>query len=168
MELLNEKSINSVTVKEICELADVNRSTFYTHYTDQYHLLEQIESELIQDMERYLNSFNFEVEEETMEMTEKLLEYLASKSEECKTLLNEHTDSTFQHKVTAVAHRFIMHEGLAARKIDPKVSEYIGSFIVNGSINMMKLWLYRGMDRSPKEMSGMIHTFINKGLEGLS
>lgn len=33
-ELLNEKSIDKITVKEICEHCDVNRQTFYNHFTD--------------------------------------------------------------------------------------------------------------------------------------
>ncbi|MDR2632126.1 MAG: TetR family transcriptional regulator [Treponema sp.] len=28
-----------ITIKEICDLADVSRPTFYTHYRDQYDLL---------------------------------------------------------------------------------------------------------------------------------
>ncbi len=168
MESLKEKPISSVTVKEICEQADINRSTFYTHYSDQYDLVEQIESELINDMEKYLNSVNFEMDEEAKEMTERLLDYLASRADDCKTLLNYEGDSTFQRKVTSVAYRFILNEGMTAKNIDPSISEYISSFIVNGSIQMMKLWLYNNMDRSPKEMSQLINDFINKGLYGLN
>ena len=73
MDLMKEKPISSVTVKELCERADINRSTFYTHYADQFALVEQIEDELIQDLEKYLNTVNFDTEEETKEMTERLL-----------------------------------------------------------------------------------------------
>lgn len=33
-ELLSKKSINKITVKEICEHSDVNRQSFYNHFTD--------------------------------------------------------------------------------------------------------------------------------------
>lgn len=33
-ELLNKKSIDKITVKGICEHCDVNRQTFYNHFTD--------------------------------------------------------------------------------------------------------------------------------------
>ncbi|MFB9974108.1 TetR/AcrR family transcriptional regulator [Allobacillus sp. SKP2-8] len=168
MDLLKEKPISSVTVKELCERADINRSTFYTHYADQFALVEQIEDELIQDLEKYLNTVNFDTEEETKEMTERLLEYLASRADDCKTLLNYDGDSTFQRKVTLVAYRFILNEQMTAKQIDPTITEYISSFIVNGCIQMMKLWLYNNMDKSPKEMSLLINNFINKGLYGLS
>ncbi len=32
IELLNKKSFEYITVKEICEVSGVNRSTFYLHY----------------------------------------------------------------------------------------------------------------------------------------
>ena len=38
LELLQEKPLNKITVKELCDRADVNRSTFYAYYTDIYEL----------------------------------------------------------------------------------------------------------------------------------
>ncbi|SEG07617.1 TetR/AcrR family transcriptional regulator [Lachnospira multipara] len=39
--LLNKKDFELITVKEICELAGVNRSTFYLHYDNSYDLLKE-------------------------------------------------------------------------------------------------------------------------------
>ena len=39
IELMKEKPISKITIKELCEKADINRTTFYAHYTDQYDLL---------------------------------------------------------------------------------------------------------------------------------
>ncbi len=40
-QLLAEKSFKSITVREITELAEVNRATFYAHYEDKYELLHE-------------------------------------------------------------------------------------------------------------------------------
>ena len=48
LELLEEKPLSGISVKAICERADINRSTFYDHYTDQYDLLHQLEQEIPQ------------------------------------------------------------------------------------------------------------------------
>ncbi|MDD5922946.1 MAG: TetR-like C-terminal domain-containing protein [Eubacteriales bacterium] len=45
-DLLNEKHPDKITVKEICEKADINRATFYRNYMDIYDLYEQLEEEL--------------------------------------------------------------------------------------------------------------------------
>lgn len=47
IELLQEKTIDKISVKEICARADVNRSTFYDHYEDIYALLGDMEAEFI-------------------------------------------------------------------------------------------------------------------------
>ena len=54
MELLREKPIHSISIRELCGLAGINRGTFYAHYKDIYDLLEQIEEEMTRDIERAL------------------------------------------------------------------------------------------------------------------
>ncbi len=39
IHLLKQKELEKITVTELCELADINRSTFYSHYCDIYELL---------------------------------------------------------------------------------------------------------------------------------
>jgi len=41
MELLAEKGFRAVTVQDITERAEVNRTTFYAHFPDKYSLLEE-------------------------------------------------------------------------------------------------------------------------------
>lgn len=41
-ELMKEKPLDKISVTEICKKADVNRSTFYSYYTDIYDLHEKI------------------------------------------------------------------------------------------------------------------------------
>ena len=48
LKFLKEKPINKITVKEVCDLAELNRATFYSHYSDCFALLESIENELVE------------------------------------------------------------------------------------------------------------------------
>ncbi len=167
LTLLRKKQLSTITVKEICELADINRSTFYAHYADQYDLLTQIEDEIIEDMNTYLTTYRFEHEAEAIKMTEKLLEYFASKLDECKTLLSEHSESSFQQKVMKVTQRFILKNWINMYELDEAVSEYLSSFIVSGGIQAIKMWMYNDMDKSPKEMAELINKFVHKGLSNM-
>ncbi len=58
IKLLKQKSISKISIKEICEDADINRATFYSHYKNQYDLLKQIENETINDINQYLSSYD--------------------------------------------------------------------------------------------------------------
>ena len=54
LRLLKEKPVNKITVKEVCEMAELNRATFYSHYSDCFALLESIEDELAEAFSRSL------------------------------------------------------------------------------------------------------------------
>ncbi|GAA0428421.1 TetR/AcrR family transcriptional regulator C-terminal domain-containing protein [Lentibacillus halophilus] len=151
--LLKSKPISSITVKEICERADINRSTFYAHYNDQLDLLEQIEEELIADLNTYLHQYNFNRDDESLQMTEKLLEYIASKYDVCQTLLNENGDLSFERRVMDVARQFLIKNWSENKTMD---AEYASTFIIGGSIYVIKHWLANNMDQSPKHIARLI------------
>ena len=44
IQLLQEKPVEEITVRELTERADVNRGTFYSHYQNIYHMLEQVKT----------------------------------------------------------------------------------------------------------------------------
>ena len=52
--LLKEKKIQDITVRELAEMADINRGTFYLHYKDVFDLMDQIKNELIEEVESVL------------------------------------------------------------------------------------------------------------------
>ena len=55
IQLMGEKQITQISVKELTELADVNRGTFYFHYTDIYDMLRQTEEEFFVEFEAIFN-----------------------------------------------------------------------------------------------------------------
>lgn len=54
-DILKEKgSVNKVSVRELCERAQLNRSTFYAHYSEPKELLNEIENDLLQSTREHL------------------------------------------------------------------------------------------------------------------
>ena len=54
--LMQKKSIKEITVKELVDEVDINRSTFYLHYSDIYQMLESIETELMDEIAQVLRN----------------------------------------------------------------------------------------------------------------
>ncbi|MDR1630452.1 MAG: TetR/AcrR family transcriptional regulator [Oscillospiraceae bacterium] len=50
VELMLEKDIGNITVRELCERADVNKSTFYLHFMDIYDCRDSWSNELLEDI----------------------------------------------------------------------------------------------------------------------
>lgn len=47
LQLIKTKDFEAITIHEIAELADLNRGTFYLHYSDKYDMINHYEDELI-------------------------------------------------------------------------------------------------------------------------
>ena len=54
-KLYAQKSVESISIRELTETAGYNRGTFYLHYQDIYALLESVESELLDHMHRCID-----------------------------------------------------------------------------------------------------------------
>jgi AcrR family transcriptional regulator len=50
MELLNKRSFDEIKVVDICETAQVHRTTFYKHFEDKYHLLSYVAENIINEL----------------------------------------------------------------------------------------------------------------------
>ena len=50
IQLRSSKPLEKITVKELADLAFINKATFYSHYKDIYDLAEQLENEAVDKM----------------------------------------------------------------------------------------------------------------------
>ncbi|MBQ8827343.1 MAG: TetR/AcrR family transcriptional regulator [Oscillospiraceae bacterium] len=56
MEIRSKKPLEKITVKELCEAAKINKSTFYVYYKDLYDLSDKIENEIVTSVVKNLGS----------------------------------------------------------------------------------------------------------------
>lgn len=50
VSLLETKTLKDISVKELCDKADINRGTFYLHYKDIYDMMNQIETDILNQL----------------------------------------------------------------------------------------------------------------------
>ena len=73
------KSLERISVKEVCEIADVNKSTFYVYYRDIYDLSFSLQKEVIDRITETLPSLSAVVEDQYQFTKDVLLAYEANK-----------------------------------------------------------------------------------------
>lgn len=83
-ELLCEKKIQNITIRELTDRVNVSRNAFYTHYIDIYDLYEKMESELFSDINRILSAAPTDDYEEILT---KMIEYIQSNAAVMRTFL---------------------------------------------------------------------------------
>jgi AcrR family transcriptional regulator len=147
IELMKTRSILSVSIKDICGLADISRSTFYAHYKDQYDLLKQIEDETLTYFEDMLNRYkDKQTKKETNQMLEEMLTYIANNGNTIQVLLSETGDIGFQKKLL---YHFIMHNQItkyfSEKQQDDETKHYYSVFLVYGAIGLIQHWLKSNM-----------------------
>lgn len=54
-QLIQEKPIEKITVRELSEIAEINKTTFYAHYDTIYDLIEKLEQETIESIVEHLD-----------------------------------------------------------------------------------------------------------------
>lgn len=153
VKLLKQKPVSKITIKEICEDADINRATFYAHYTDQYDLLQQIEDEIIQDINDFLSSYD-KLEMRTMpeEVLEKILEYIKANAELVMVLLSANGDIKFEQEIVGIVGS--QHFAIQADTSDEL--EYIYLFYATGALGIILKWLNEGMKKPIHEIKNLI------------
>jgi len=147
IELMKTKSILSISIKDICTLADISRSTFYAHYKDQYDLLKHTEEEILEFFEDLLENYKDKhSKKETFLMLEEILTYIANNGDTIQVLLSENGDIDFQKKLL---YHFIMHKQItkyfAESQQEEDTKPYYSVFLVHGAIGLIQHWLKNNM-----------------------
>ena len=96
-DLLKKKPIQSISIKELCEAAQINRGTFYTHYADIYDLLEKMEEEMMEDFQKALEPLlSMEPEGLTpVKITTGIFQCLKENADICTVTLGDFGDKEF-------------------------------------------------------------------------
>ena len=147
IEIMKTKSILSISIKEICELADISRSSFYAHYKDQFDLLRQIEDETFAYVENMLDKFKDKHrKKEVLQMIEETLSYVASSGNYIQVLLSENGDASFQLKLfkLLMSHNVTL-KNITEYKQDDEARVYYSVYLIHGSIGTVQHWLKNNM-----------------------
>jgi AcrR family transcriptional regulator len=164
LELMENKPINQITIKEICDLADVNRGTFYKHYNDQYDLLKQIQEELDFEIKATLNNNLSDTASSSKIITE-IIHCIAEQNALCKILFTKHGDTEFLRKIMYNAHSQCINEWQSkSKQNDIQQLEMFYIFIANGISAVVQNWLRNGMKEKPHEIAAFIENATNHGL----
>jgi AcrR family transcriptional regulator len=163
--LLKQKTIDKITVTELCETADLNRSTFYAYFSDPFDLLHQIERELLHDLSIYIGDTKFIADQtETAQLIVRIFEYIAANADLCLVLLGENGDITFLKELLTYVQQLSVREWEGVKSVDAELVDFLSLFGVNGCIGVVQRWLQTDMRKTPQEMAEIIIKLMYQGL----
>ena len=139
-ELLKIKSIDEVTIKEVCELADINRGTFYLHYTQPRDILKEIENSFIQ--ENMATFDDYWENQRDMGMMAKIFTCIVENKELCRILMGENGDPQFLRSLENLARTAILDEWQKEFPMHKREHlDFLYDYVFTGSMRLILKWI---------------------------
>ncbi len=168
-DLLWEKPLEKITVKELCEKADVNRGTFYSHYSDQFDLFEEIVENFVVEAVGITEHF-FEIEGGSqIKRAAKIYTFVKENHRLTKVLLDGRSIFGFDEysdKFNEIVHRVYLDD-IKSKVENERFVDMVYQYVAAANITLIKYWVNTGMKESENEMAKLALNLTANGVRGL-
>lgn len=156
-ELLREKDIYHVSIRELCLRADVNRSTFYKYYGSQFDLLGEMEKDFLD----FLSGAIREHAAHPARILETVCGYLEKHLEFGRLIVNNNVDPLFPQKLFAL-------EAVREAALQPydgaqdeAMLDYLFNYRTYGAYRVICVWLNREKREPPEVIASQLTRMIH-------
>lgn len=148
LELMKRKTFADISVRDVTDAADMNRGTFYLHYSGTTELLQSVESDLLSELQALVDAHMQETvaEGSVAPVFEPVLDFLAEHRETCTVLFDSSEASGFFQSLQQLVHengaplvRAWFHPE------DPQLTDYLLNFLAWGFIGLLSEWFQKDM-----------------------
>ncbi len=164
LTLLKKKPETKITVTDIVNLADINRTTFYAHYPDVRGVVEELENDVIDKMMIILKDFHyFSFFKNPAPLLLQISRFLEADVELYKQLINIDSSDAFLDKLKRIFAEFMENDPDIPQYIREKSSFAIRvSYFTGGIVNAYKQWLAGELDCSLNDISMEVALMITE------
>jgi AcrR family transcriptional regulator len=161
VDLLQTRDLQTISIKEITDLADISRGTFYLHFDDIFALYQSIEFDVIENITQIIQTkVPIQDEDELDKIIGSIFEYLTDHIKECDALLR--TDSAsflsgvFERNRPKVSETW---EASYGSKEHMQAYSYI--FLSHGFAGILKHWIAFGKLETPRQIAGIVKRLLS-------
>jgi AcrR family transcriptional regulator len=150
IQLLKKNNLESVTIQQISDLADINRGTFYLNYEDKYTLLDEMEDEKIEEVKSYVDISRIEFSGKTANefidyfsnyVIKNVITHIEKNLEFYQVVLNLERKSKLEEKFSAIINgnlEFLVGEDSTIIGVP---LDYYLSYVSGAMMSMIKYWV---------------------------
>lgn len=165
VEMMQTQHISAISVKALCDKADVHRSTFYAHYRDQYDLLEQLEQEVFENVNERLYGMDFDdTSPLSTQKISRILEYGKQNADVLTVLIGDNSTMTFQRNIIKSLDIVSLTPD---QSLDERTMEYVLLFGINGCLSIISKWLKDGMREPTMYIAELITQVLFHGIRSV-
>ena len=155
LQLMQEKDIKDISVRELSDLADINRGTFYLHYSDIYDMINQLEDDFFAEFEAVIRADLQQdgITDTPYDVLYDVLSVIHKNRALAKALIGPHGDLSFVNRM-----KHMVEERLKEVLSAPQGTEHLEyhlAFIISGYVGVIETWLRTDSPLSPREMAAL-------------
>lgn len=173
LALLEKKDFPYITVKEICELAGVNRSTFYLHYETVEDLLSESVEYLNKQFRDYMATDAGAFREKIRACPQKdlylitpeyLVPYLNYVQENRRLIFTamKHTKVLRLETIYEDMFRFVFVPILERYQVEGKIQSYMMAFYVQGLMAVVIQWMKNDCKDTIEDIIGIMQECVKQ------
>ena len=164
--LLKEKKVQDITVRELTDMADLNRGTFYLHYKDVFDLLEKTEAELQEDFNQLVCKHDaVDLKQRPSVIFNEIYSLVYDNADLIEILLGENGDLNFVNRLKQLIREKCLKDWMEVfRSGNAAAFDAFFSFIVSVCIGLVQFWLQTGLKETPEQMAKLTEHIITKGI----
>ncbi|MFC7442730.1 TetR/AcrR family transcriptional regulator [Laceyella putida] len=167
--LLQEKSLDDITVRDLTERAGINRATFYEHYRDKFDLLDQTIDELLFSLVTHVaprSVEEFTESGEAIPVFVRMFEFIHEHALYFQVMMGDHGIPSFQRRMLKMIRQFMdkkldqLHPQPEKMKIPKEIFTY---YISYANLGLITYWLENGMQYSAQYMAKQLSELTLRG-----
>lgn len=156
VSLMQSKELSHITVKELSEVAMINRKTFYTHYADIYEIYDEIETELISDLLAIIKQYQVGKRDfHTYDLFKHLNDFINSDLEFYRKLMGSYGTDGFANKIKCALKKALMEMVREQVKMGEVQLSMCSEYIASGIMGMYLEWFRSDQPVSIEELARM-------------
>ena len=160
------EKVQDITVRELTDMADLNRGTFYLHYKDVFDLLEKTEAELQEDFNQLVCKHDaVDLKQRPSVIFNEIYSLVYDNADLIEILLGENGDLSFVNRLKQLIREKCLKDWMEVfRSGNAAAFDAFFSFIVSGCIGLVQYWLQTGLKETPEQMAKLTEHIITKGI----
>ena len=170
LELMKRKTFAEISVRDVTDAADMNRGTFYLHYSGTTELLQSVETDLLEELQALVDAHMQETVAvgSVAPVFEPVLDFLVEHRETCAVLFASSEASGFFQSLQQLVHP----NGAPLvrtwfRPADPRLTDYLLNFLAWGFIGLLTEWFEKDMALPKAELLSAAQRMADGAAAGL-
>ena len=164
IELLKIKPANDISIKELAELADISRKTFYNYYDGIWEIEEDIENTLVNEFHEEILTDQKSIITNPNLFFEKFIGFLNQSPEFYGHVLAIDSNSHLLKKVSMVLFDDVKSILQNSLKLDDAKLTFISQYIITGGLLSFQIWYNQYRQFAVEDFSKLLTKLIVNGI----